>query len=372
MQDSKPALPVIALGTSCLTAFALRRLGLNPAPMPFDWLRTSAGMIRHCLATDFSMLLDRGYYRSLTGQRAPGEPVEGCAHAYYAREHGIGCVFNHGDPTQDAAYRYLRACVDRFREVILSDGAKIFVQISGACGTAQRDFEENADLLDRLTQAGNLLQVTVDAPDKLLASPRFSVVSTQGAHTMYRMQPTSKMDGEDFFGAVDNEAIGRLIARYTTPGGRDFSPADLVLAPASVDLNVALENARLTAHIANRGDTRPDGTGWTGSPGSGLAIQGVVIHSGAGLDGLSYQVAEGAGQFSALAHIGHYAGTRGQNRPVYGLRVRVTQSFLAAFRVSLEVSFVDGTAQGPEVDRNAFDFVAEAPLEAIRLLVTER
>ena len=364
--------PVIALGTRCLTAYALRRLGLNEAPMPFDWLQNSPSMVRHCLETDFATLLDRSLYRSLTGKRGPNDPHEGCAHEYYARAHDLPFLFTHNDPTREADYRYLTTCIDRFRAVLSSGGPKTFVQIHHANGVANQDFEATASLLDKLTPNADLLQLVVTPPGTRLTLPVFTRVATHGRHTLYRMQPTSAMTGVDFFGPVDNEAIDGLIAAYAGSGRRNFAEADLVAAPASRELNLALENALLVAHIANRGDVKPDRSGWTGTPGSGLPVQGLFIQSEHVLirSLLRYQAAETPTRFSAPVEAGEYAGTRGQNKAIYGLRVTFPPAVLADLQVSMEVSFVDGTRQGAQSGKADYEFLSPAPLEAVRLLVT--
>ena len=368
------ALPTISLGSFCLTAFALRRLGLNDAPMPFDWLATSPAMIRHCLDTDFSVLLDRTHYRSLTGQRGPTEPVEGCAHGYYFREHGLACVFNHNDPTRESDYRYLTACVERLRDLLSFHGLKVFVQVCHAYSTQERDFEATSSLLDRLTLGGNLLKIVVNPPNKLLSLPSFNVVATRGLHTLYRMQPTSRMTGVDFLGPVDREALDGLIETYRRYGRKEFFVDAVVSEPASVELNLALANARVMAHIADRGDIEPDRAGWTGSPRSRLPVQGLAIYSDVELirQCLRYQVAETPHDFSKPSQAEHYLGTRGLGRPIYGVRILLSDTVITKFRVSLEATFIDGSATGPTVDNTSYKLVSKAPLEAIRLLITER
>jgi hypothetical protein len=250
----------------------------------------------------------------------------------------------------------------------------VFVQIHHADDFAQRDFEATASLLNRLTRAPALLQIVVTAPGERLTLPIFSMVAERGEHTLYRMQPTSPMTGVDFFGPVDNEAIDGLIARYVRYGRRDFASADLVSRPASSELNLTLENALLIAHIADRGDVKPDRDGWTGSTGSGLPVQGIRIQSRNALikETLRYQVAETPDGFSAPGSADSFVGTRGERRPIYGLRILLPQSAIERFQVSMEVSFIDGSVKGPESDNCLLEFLSDAPLESIRLLISER
>ena len=364
----------IALGTSCLTAHSLRRLGLNPFPMPFDWLENSPSMVRHCLETDFRVLLDRSHYRSLTGKRGPNDPRVGCAHEYYHREHKLAFLFTHSDPTREADYRYLLSCVDRLRGVMGSNNPIVFVQIHHADGFAKQDFEATASLLDRLTRAPSLLQIVVTAPGTRLTLPIFSMIAERGEHTLYRMQPTSQMTGVDFFGPVDNEAVDGLIASYVRYGRRDFASADLVSGPASSALNLALENALLIAHIADRGDVKPDRDGWTGNRGSGLPVQGIRIQSRQALikETLRYQVAETPDRFSTPGNADSFVGTRGEQRPIYGLRVMLPESAIEGFHVSMEVSFIDGSVKGPIFNECSLEFLSDSPLESIRLLISEK
>ncbi len=211
-----PVQPVVSLGSACVVACMMRRVSLDQAPMPFDWLGTNPAMVRHCLETDFATLLDRTAYRSLTGQGGAGEPKEGCAHAFYAAEFGIRRVFNHNDPTRDADYRYTEACVDRLRDLLASDAPKLFVQVGEIHPGARTDFEATGALLDRLTRNASLVQVAVTTPDRRQAVPGLTVVVRQEAHTLYRLQPTSQLKGDAFAGERDSDLLAGLIASHAS------------------------------------------------------------------------------------------------------------------------------------------------------------
>ncbi len=249
--------PIVPLGTGCVPACALRRMQIDRAPLPFDWLGTTPAMIRHCLETDFSVLLDRSQYRSLTGQNRPYEPKDGCAHEYYAANFGIARVFNHNDPTRDADYRYTEACVDRLRDILASPGPKMFVQVREAGAAARKDFEANAALLDRLTRNATLLQVAVSQPDRRLAVPTLGIVARQGAHALYRMQPVSQLGGEAFRNPADNNVLAALIAAH---GSR---PAASLLIPPADRAAVQQANGRFGGDrpMAASTDGAPDNDG---------------------------------------------------------------------------------------------------------------
>ncbi len=205
---------VVSLGTSCITACLLRDLDLLGTPMPFDWLTTTPAMIRHCIETDFDVLLDRSQYRSLTGLGRPGEPERGCDHAFYAREYGVHRVFNHNDPTDEADYRYTVACVDRWRDLMASDAPKLLVQIREHSQATRDDFEALATLLDKRARGAALLQIAVQQPDRRLAMPLFGIPRRQGAHLLCRLQPTSQLGGEAFHAEIDNAHVADFIAAH--------------------------------------------------------------------------------------------------------------------------------------------------------------
>lgn len=58
-EDVAKHIQVVSLGSSCAVKMTLRRLGLDQATMPFDWIRTSAAGITHWLRDGFT-----DYFRS--------------------------------------------------------------------------------------------------------------------------------------------------------------------------------------------------------------------------------------------------------------------------------------------------------------------
>ncbi|MDV2983550.1 UNVERIFIED_CONTAM: DUF1796 family putative cysteine peptidase [Methylobacteriaceae bacterium AG10] len=126
-RDTREPGPVnhISLGSHCHTAQILKGLGLRTWSGPFDWIFSSPGMVRDCLADDFSELLDRRHYEStpLPERRAPDETR--CRHRLYRDRHAIPFVFNHHDPaTSDADYRFLQEGVRRLRAALDRPGAR--------------------------------------------------------------------------------------------------------------------------------------------------------------------------------------------------------------------------------------------------------
>jgi|GEM_PF-1062257 len=214
VQTAGAPCPVVSLGTTCIVACTLRSMGLEQAPMPFDWLGSTPAMVRHCIETDFAMLLDRSQYRSLTGKPGFRQPQDGCAHEFYAREFGIERVFNHNDPTRPADYRYTETCVDRFRDLLAGEGRKIFVQVREHTEAARADFLATAALIDARTQGALFIQFAVAAPDRTRAMPLMTAIARQGPHILYHLYPISQMAGEWFEGQTDRDFLAWTIATH--------------------------------------------------------------------------------------------------------------------------------------------------------------
>ena len=76
----------ISMGLDCTPAIELRSLGLRKTAMPFDWLRSTASAIAHCIRTDFS-----GYHDNLRLDTTAERVVD-----------GLGQEFSHDYPTLES------------------------------------------------------------------------------------------------------------------------------------------------------------------------------------------------------------------------------------------------------------------------------
>ena len=120
----------------------------------------------------------------------------------------------------------------------------------------------------------------------------------------------------------------------------------------------------VVAHVQQRGDMNTAEDGWTGLPGSTLAIEGFSIHLGPELAGadLTYQAVLSDGTRSEAARAGEYRGTRGENLPLLGLVIAAD-----GLAVGYEVRFVDGTKIGPVPGGTLCRAESGAAVEAFRL-----
>ncbi|HEV2544414.1 MAG TPA: DUF1796 family putative cysteine peptidase [Methylobacterium sp.] len=155
-RDTREPGPVnhISLGSHCHTAQILKGLGLRTWSAPFDWIFSSPGMVRDCLADDFSALLDRRHYEStpLAERQAPNETR--CRHLLYRDRHAIPFVFNHHDPaTSDEDYRFLQAGVRRLRAALDRPGARNRFYLMTALPTEAATVHSIRDALVERAQA---------------------------------------------------------------------------------------------------------------------------------------------------------------------------------------------------------------------------
>ncbi len=112
----------VSLGCNCQMAHVLKTLDLRRWSGPFDWIFSMPGMVRDCLADDFSGLLDPALLESIPEAERRGPDIWRGRHTLYRERHGLECVFNHHDPAANAAdYAFLGAGVRRLRAAL--DGA---------------------------------------------------------------------------------------------------------------------------------------------------------------------------------------------------------------------------------------------------------
>lgn len=119
------ALNHVSLGSHCHMAQILKTEGLRTWSGPFDWIFSAPGMVRDCLADDFTALLDRSQYESTPLEERVAPHETRCGHRLYRERHAIPFVFNHHDPaTSETDYRFLEAGVRRLRAALDGPGRR--------------------------------------------------------------------------------------------------------------------------------------------------------------------------------------------------------------------------------------------------------
>ncbi|WP_375462649.1 DUF1796 family putative cysteine peptidase [uncultured Methylobacterium sp.] len=162
----------VSLGAHCQMAHVLKTLGLRTWSGPFDWIFTMPGMVRDCLADDFSALVDRGQLETIPDGERRGAGIWRGRHRLYRARHGLDCVFNHHDPAaDDADYRFLTEGVRRLRTALAMPGADNRFWLMTHLHTAP---EVAAEICDLLAQHGSrnhltFLQIVPDRPANRMA-----------------------------------------------------------------------------------------------------------------------------------------------------------------------------------------------------------
>lgn len=140
----------VSLGCHCHMAQVLKTLGLRTWSGPFDWIFTTPGMVRDCLADDFAALLDRDQLESVPLDERPEPGLGRGRHRLYRERHDLPFVFNHHDPaTDEADYAFLSEGVRRLRAALGRPGADNHFWMMTALGAEEATIAEICDILAR-------------------------------------------------------------------------------------------------------------------------------------------------------------------------------------------------------------------------------
>jgi hypothetical protein len=208
--EGMPVSHVASLGTHCLGSTILKNAGLKKYSLPFDWLFATPQMVLDCLTDDFTTFLDRRDYQSTTESRC----TPSADHEHYRDRYGEW-VFAHRDPTQDDDYRYLVRSVERFRHLLASTDAKLFVMVSRAKYDLPAAFPYLIEALERRTVKFSLLGIHLADHTGQPGISAVEPIAQQGEHSLYRFTPSSNEHGIGYFpDRLDEWTILRLICRY--------------------------------------------------------------------------------------------------------------------------------------------------------------
>lgn len=135
-----------SLGSGCNSSHVFKRLELKTESYPFDWINSSTEVVRDCIKDDFNKFLDRSLY-------SPAENLwdddRVCYHDFYKpflTQDGHPAkkiFFRHRDPLHNKNdYDYYQRCVERFRDVLISEEHKVFLVLY---------INKNNDITDSIT-----------------------------------------------------------------------------------------------------------------------------------------------------------------------------------------------------------------------------
>lgn len=106
----------VSLGDNCHTAMMLKVNNYKTCSFAFDWTFCNINVFKHCLETNFYILLDRTQY-----ENTPNNPLAS-SHKIYGQY-----FFNHRNMLVDENYEYLNRCVVRLTTLMHNSMTKVFV-----------------------------------------------------------------------------------------------------------------------------------------------------------------------------------------------------------------------------------------------------
>jgi hypothetical protein len=191
-----------SLGTHCYSAWLLDRVGARKYAGPFDWLFSDLGMIAHCIEDNFRLFLDPTKYVIL-------DEHGHCGHSFYGPRFDRSVIFNHHDMMQAKDYSHFVRAVERFRRLLSSKGAKIFLCVSVPSRATDERIRALSNAISARTTDAQILIVSVQSNTasrtKMADSRRIGIAK------IFDFWATSDMmNGLSFRSDADNRAIACL------------------------------------------------------------------------------------------------------------------------------------------------------------------
>lgn len=125
--DVSRQIQVVSLGSSCGTKMTIRRLGLDGASMPFDWIRTSAAGVNNFLCDGFESYFRSPFTRTeLTLNDLPMTVYRSTTHAFW-----------HDNIEELETRQKLYRRVERFSGLGNEDKGRALLFVRSICGTQE-------------------------------------------------------------------------------------------------------------------------------------------------------------------------------------------------------------------------------------------
>ncbi|MCE2575155.1 DUF1796 family putative cysteine peptidase [Komagataeibacter sp. FNDCR2] len=197
--NGKKVRHIVPLGTHCLAAGILRDAQLRRCALPFDWAFSTPGMIQHVLESDFADFI----------------PPAGQEHAVYRDRFGLNDVFPHVDLTSNETRTTFNRRIARFRRILASRDATLFVMVSRASIPIGWHFGPLVDLLMAQSPNAELLAVQLLPSRRGGESVGMELVQRREGSRLYDFRPASDESALGYFPDVlDELMILRLIYQY--------------------------------------------------------------------------------------------------------------------------------------------------------------
>mmetsp|Transcript_93174 Transcript_93174/g.301251 ORF Transcript_93174/g.301251 Transcript_93174/m.301251 type:complete len:347 (+) Transcript_93174:64-1104(+) len=125
---------VVSLGSICLTARFLESHGVRKQKFPFDWIYSSARLVRHCLADDFRQFLNEGQLQTWRTKRGTGHKL------YEKMQLGKRtAVWPHHSLKKEVDLESFKRAVERLKTLVTDKRKKLFVLVQSITSKAMLD-----------------------------------------------------------------------------------------------------------------------------------------------------------------------------------------------------------------------------------------
>lgn len=201
---------IISMGDHCLTSFLLKKYKLKKYSLPFDWIFSNIDAVLHSIEDDFNIFLDKQYYEKIIS--IAKEEVS--HHHYYEDEFQVRSpMFNHLDVTSEEGYQYTLRSVQRFRRVLASEEAKLFIYIARPEEEVEDKLAHTVELLSKYTCNFQVIFIKLgNASQKFNEFQLTSKVLNE--HKYYDYQPVSQENGVDFADPFDDVILLRILNEF--------------------------------------------------------------------------------------------------------------------------------------------------------------
>jgi hypothetical protein len=201
---------IISMGDHCLTSFLLKKYKLKKYSLPFDWIFSNLDAVLHSIENDFNIFLDKQYYEKIIS--IAKEEVS--HHHYYEDEFQVRSpMFNHLDVTSEEGYQYTLRSVQRFRKVLASEEAKLFIYIARPEEEVEDKLAHTVELLSKYTFNFQVIFIKLgNASQKFNEFQLTSKVLNE--HKYYDYQPVSQENGVDFADPFDDVILLRILNEF--------------------------------------------------------------------------------------------------------------------------------------------------------------
>jgi len=160
------------------------------------------GMITHCIEDNFRLFLNKTKYVVL-------DQYGHCGHSFYGPRYDRTVIFNHHNVTEEKDYAHFVRAAERFRRLLDSAGAKIFLSVSAPSRATNERVQALSSAISSRTADARILIVSIKSNNA--SRTQISARCQIGIAKIFDLWATSDMiNGLSFRNNTDNRAIEAL------------------------------------------------------------------------------------------------------------------------------------------------------------------